>query len=114
MTNNDSKPGFYWSSQAYYKAHVLQPEINIGLYHPDGGTTGEFRLTWYEQGHESVPRLEMFNDAWAMLAHPAFAELWQWLAYHDNDNLSDADVVFFLKAIGFTDLTMYSPEEATA
>ena len=95
----------YWSSRAYYKSVYDKPTINLGVYYEDGGTTGEFDLTWYELGDRLVARLQMFNDAWALLADmaPVFAAL----SELDGKEPTEQEVFDLLLSVGVKDITEY-------
>lgn len=108
-----SVPGFYWQNRAWYAAanNITLPAVEIGLYYlAGGGTEGEFHIEWHELGGRLVPQLALFDDAWKLLARPDFAPLWAWLANHDNQYITDADLVTALRNFGFHDLTAYQRE----
>jgi hypothetical protein len=106
--------GFYAPNRAWY-AHMLaghnqQPEIMIGLYHPKGGCEAEFAIRWHDLGGGSRPdpRLEIFDDAWDLFFRmPELAAL-AGLARNPTQD----DVITFLRAHGFKDLTKYTRPEA--
>lgn len=99
--------GFYVMNRAWH-AQTPQPEIMIGLYHPDGGTSGEFALRWHNLSpFEAAPCLEIFDDAWTVFfAMPELAEL----AKLRERRRTQDDIIAFLQHAGFQDLTPYADE----
>lgn len=80
-TTDDNAPvrGFHHASRAWYRAVIDRPEISIGLYHPKGGTSGEFLVRWHKLGSLGLaPCLEVFDDAWHVL--PKFNDVLEGLA----------------------------------
>lgn len=78
-------------------------EINIGFYHPDGGTTGEFQITWSELAGNIVPRLEVFDDGWHALFQ--FNDMLEQMAKVDGENIKPGDFCKLLVALGIEDMT---------
>ena len=100
--------GFHHLSKAWYgpanlKNSEVIDEITLGLYHPDGGTSGEMSIRWSDLGGKSVPRLVVFNDAWSALAQ--FKDVIKTLAAWDSDDTTPSEVAAVLTECGFTDLT---------
>jgi hypothetical protein len=100
--------GFYhWSESWYSKTNPPErdkvDEIMIGMYHPDGGTTGEFGVRWTMVGGHPVPRLEVFDDSWHALQQ--FGDLLAWMATIDSENVSPRAFAARLRALGVKDLT---------
>ena len=66
---------FRWLSQAWYgeanlgRQRRLVDEIMIGMYSPEGGTSGEFAIRWTDLGGKPVPMLCAFDDSWSALQH---------------------------------------------
>ena len=100
---------FYWSSHAWYaKANGYtryNDEINFGMYHKDGGTTGEMTIKWQELGGNLVPKLAVFDDAWKILSE--FKDVIDELGKVNNLNVSPDEVVNILLKCGFQDFTPY-------
>lgn len=98
--------GFYVLSQAWYgnaNMRDTKEEIMMGIYHPDGGTTGEFAIRWIDLGgSDYAPRLEVFGDAWSAL--PLFHELLAWLPMLTK-KVEPLEVITALLAWGVTDKT---------
>lgn len=105
-----SVPGFYWQNRAWYAAanNITLPTVEI--YCPGDGTEGECYIEWHELGGRLVPQLALFDDAWKLLARPDFAPLWAWLADHDSQHITAADLDAALRNFGFHDLTAYQRE----
>ncbi len=101
--------GFYVLSQSWYGrvnmavSPDLIEEITIGMYHPEGGTTGEFAIRWAMLSGKPTPRLEAFDDAWHALTQ--FSDLLRWMASLDDENPSPQRVADALMALGVKDLT---------
>ena len=99
--------GFSILSEAYYAKACMRDDhadsITIGMYCPDGGTSGEFSVNWKRLGKETCPRLEVFNDAWSALQH--FGDMLQWMARHDNEPTTPQQFANMLRELGITDRT---------
>ena len=99
--------GFVIRSEAWYGKLVHErgtiDEIMIGMYHTEGGTTGEFAVKWSIVGSEPTPRLEVFNDAWDALMR--FDDLLRWMASVDDKHISPQDFAAALRMLGIRDLT---------
>lgn len=80
-------------------------EVMFGFYSPDGGTSGEMGMRWYDLGgsHGVTPRLEVFNDAWHSLAQ--FKDVIDALAELDNTRITAKEFCALLDRHGFTDKT---------
>lgn len=101
--------GFTIRSEAWYGKAVAACESNtideimVGMYHPEGGTTGEFGVRWTMLGDKPTPRLEVFNDAWHALQR--FGDLLAWMASVDNQHVSPQVFAAALRSMGVKDLT---------
>ncbi len=103
--------GFSILSQAYYSTSALNEpdisdEIMIGLYHPEGGTSGEFAIRWVTglRGGKAVPRLEAFDDSWSALTQ--FHDLLAAMAEIDNQDTTPEAFAEILKNLGIVDRTL--------
>lgn len=107
--HTDCKRGFYWGSKSWHwsasRVDGVIDVVNFGMYHKDGGTTGEMLVEWKELSGQSVPQLKAYDDSWIALS--LFADVIQILGEHDDENISPKDVVEILKRCGFEDLTVY-------
>ena len=107
--HENSTRGFSQLSRAWYGTGLLKEEdfkdrIMIGIYHQDGGTSGEFEIKWEPLCGKWVPRLCVYDDAWSALME--FQDLLEELAKVDNESVSPEKVVEILEALGVTDMTM--------
>jgi len=97
--------GFHIFSRAHYARAGQPKEIMIGLYHSEGGTSGEFAIRWHDIGSQkSFPRLEIFDDAWKVFFD--MPELCG-LSTLTGKNADEQQIIDFLIAAGFKDLTRY-------
>jgi hypothetical protein len=101
--------GFYIHGKSWYaKSSPLVgcvEEIMIGMYAPEGGSTGEFAVRWIDiGGRQPAPRLEVFDDAWHALAS-RFGDLLTWMATVDRDNVTPSAFAANLRAMGVEDRT---------
>ncbi|MCL4473541.1 MAG: hypothetical protein M1455_06330 [Actinobacteria bacterium] len=101
---------FIQLSRAYYGAISLATtrdvtdEIQVGFYHPDGGTSGEFSIVWIALTcADTVPRLEAFNDSWDALWQ--FRDVLEKMAAVDGQNISPDDFCRLLESCGVEDAT---------
>lgn len=101
---------FVHHNEAWYAHATLRPdtldEVMIGLYHKDGGTSGEFAIRWMPLGDNPMspaPRLEAFDDSWAALAK--FPDLMAFLASVSGQNITPDAVCSALRNMGITDQT---------
>ncbi len=83
-------------------------EIMFGLYAVDAdgnseGCIGEMAMRWYQLGNIRSPRLEVYNDAWAVLA--GLPALIAHLAAHDNQDITPEQFAVILDRCGFEDRT---------
>ena len=98
--------GFYRSSKAWYAMDERDIDVMFGMYHPDGGTTGEMSMRWHDLGPgRLVPRLEVFCDAWDALQE--FTDVLAVLAEHDSEDITEEEFVSILQAHDVQDLTKY-------
>ena len=88
-------------SESWYRNTALPPgvldEIMVGMYHHEGGTTGEFAIRWKDLGREPTPRLEVYGDAWNALQ--CFGDLLAWMSEADQ-HASPQQVVEALRRLG--------------
>ena len=106
--NDEVKRAFHWLSRAWYGASNLADsdtvdEITIGNYSEEGGTTGEFNITWVSLGGKIVPQLKAFDDSWRTLTE--FNDLLLVLAQYDDENPTQEIIAKELVALGFEDST---------
>jgi len=100
------KRGFHRFSKAWYRDDILDKSINIGMYHTDSSTSGEFSIQWIDLGlTNKSPRLQVFNDAWHVLS--LFKDLLEALAEIDDQNTSEEEITKLLISLKIEDLTEY-------
>ena len=97
--------GYHRSSKAWYSKSVDEIEINFGMFHPDGGTTGEMNIEWIELNGQLCARLKCFEDAWSALS--LFTDLIQEMGKIDSELIQEEDFAKLLDKCGFKDLTEY-------
>lgn len=102
---------FHWTGKAWYgrdgtSFHDGQlDEIMIGMYAPEGGTSGEFGIRWYELGGKVTPQIRVWDDAFDVLYR--FQDLLSYLAEHDAERMSASAIATFLLNAGYEDMTAY-------
>lgn len=107
----DSPPhrAFVVTREAWYADALLatdpefSDEVMIGDYPEEGGTSGEFCIRFVLLGGRMVPRLEAYDDSWAMLAY--CHDLIDALAHWDDEKMTVQNLVTVLKNLGFADVT---------
>ena len=106
--HSECKRQFIQLSRAWYaSACQVNSEkvdrVNIGFYHPEGGTTGEFEVSWEYLGNRLVPSITAFDDAWDALIH--FSDLLSAMAELDNQNVPPDEFCQLLVQLGIEDCT---------
>jgi len=108
---------FVWSSKAWYAEAIRdeRQEIMFGMYHPEGGTSGEMGMQWKELSGRQVPQLQVFDDAWSALA--LFTDVIEKLGEQDDENITPEQFIEILLSCDFVDDTAYDspyePKETT-
>ena len=106
-----SEKGFVRTSKAWYASAALghlTEDFTIGFYHQDGGTTGEFSISFEDRADTTFVRLNVHDDAFhALLCMP---ELLVRLAEHDFHHGTRARITpdlleEILLELGFTNRT---------
>lgn len=102
--------GFVHCSEAYYglqqsPGHPVLDVLMVGVYHPEGGTSGEFSVSWLnlKNAGEVMVQLEVTNDAWGIL--PIFQDVLNWMARLGGRSPSPQEFADALRNLGVTDLT---------
>jgi len=98
--------GYHRSTKAFY-ANVMGDRIDvmIGMYHPEGGTSGEFKIEWEQLDGKRTPRLKSFDDSWNVLW--MFKDLLEKMANIDSEDISEEDFCKLLDSLKIKDLTDY-------
>ena len=105
-----------WWARSNSLPDNIVDEIMIGIYHPDGGTTGEFGVEFVLFEHNGgrgamiAPRLRAFDDGWSALAH--MPELLHFMMENDSANLSVDAFAEGLRVLGFVDKTLTADQYA--
>jgi len=106
----ENKRGFFWTEKAWYAKSINDQDVMFGMYGDGDGLYGEMAMEWEELGGKEVPKLQVYNDGWEVLA--SFQDLLQRLAGVNGENITQGQFVEILKGCGFEDLTPYnSPYE---
>jgi len=100
--------GFTQASRSWYSKITLDDpnvldRINAGFYSSDGGTAGEFEISWVKIAGDWVPRLRAFDDGWSALFN--FGDLLGLMADIDGKNITPDGFVGLLLALGIQDMT---------
>jgi hypothetical protein len=99
----DSRLSFYQYSRQKY-SHVSLPsgvldELMIGVYHEEGGTSGEFSINQTSITKSCPLELCMFDDSWKLI--PYLTDFFELLSKSEDISLSE--LVLKLIEIGFVD-----------
>lgn len=107
MKDHDGcKRGFYRSGKAWYAEAIGgDTAIHVGMYHEEGGSSGEMSVHWISLGGKSVPQLRAFDDSWSSLF--LFTDLVAEMAEVDDQNVTEEQFVEMLLKCGFEDQTQY-------
>lgn len=107
MTNHDGCfRGYHRSSKAWYnKVMDGKIEVTFGMFHEQGGTSGEMTMEWIELNGKLCARLKCFEDAWSALS--LFTDLIQKMGEIDSEMIQEEDFCKLLDSYGFKDLTAY-------
>ena len=96
---DEYKRGFYWTTKAWYGENKDYRRIGFGLFGKEGNSTiGEMSMKWHDLKYglkdKSVPRLDVFNDAWFALS--TFQDLLEVLAEVDEEDITEERFVDIL------------------
>lgn len=97
----DASLSFYQHSRQRYANQKLEgrsDELMIGVYHEEGGTSGEFSIECVNQ-HDNPLRLCMFDDSWKLF--PYISELLDLLTRSEAIKMDD--LVLKMIEIGIID-----------
>jgi len=93
-----------WYGEANLRGYDIIDQLMIGFYDiEEGGTTGEFSITWKMLGGRSVPYLKAYEDSWDALYH--FQDVLTKMRDADGQNISPDDMSILLVSCGVKDLT---------
>lgn len=99
---------YHRSNRAYYAKAFPNENLHImfGMYHPEGGSSGEMKMEWVPIGKDiPTPQLMVFDDAFSALG--LFTDVIQELAKVDSEDITDDQFCEILDRLGFKDLTAY-------
>ncbi len=108
------KRGFVVLSKSWYADACLDgvdyvDEIMFGMYDGKGvitgGTDGEMSMKWYKT--PAAPRLEAFDDSWAVLA--TFTDVIAAMGRKNDLNITPNQFAEILVELGFEDMTQTKP-----
>lgn len=104
------KRGFTQLSKAWYadanlKNSKYSDQIMVGYYADEGGTPGEFSIKWKSLSNNSVPRLMVYDDSWAVLTE--FSDLLDKMAEVDDKNITPDEFARMLESLGIENMTQF-------
>lgn len=122
LPEQDCHRGFSYYNETWYRAsrplrEGVVHEMTVGVYHEEGGTTGEFSLRWYDLsssfGQRRPPslRIEAFDDSFEALTDMGdFLDYLRSVARSGSEgqrvgSVSPQEVMEALKKLGFKDQT---------
>jgi hypothetical protein len=100
------KRQFTQLSRAWYGSRDgVVDEVTIGLYHQEGGTTGEFSVVWKIPylARDASPQLQSWDDSWSALFQ--FGDLLESMADLDDKDVSPEAFCQLLTGLGIADAT---------
>lgn len=102
--------GYIRCSKAYYaELHGNTIEVTVGMYAPDGGTSGEFMFEWVDLSGVLYPRLKAFDDSWSALW--MFQDLLQAMSGIDDEGIQEPEFCQLLDSLGISDMTKYKAQK---
>ena len=104
------KRGFVVLSKAWYAKACLAnrdytDEVTFGMYDTNCGCVGEMAVKWFKT--PCAPRLEVFDDSWAVLA--TFADVIKAMGRKNDLNITPDQFAEILVELGFEDRTETEP-----
>lgn len=108
MSNTDGRRAYIRPNKAHY-AHILKPDdisVTVGIYHPDGGTSGEFTVRWIDLPNKLCTKLEAFEDSWLVL-YKHFQDLLAKMSEVDGKEIQEPAFCRLLDDLGIVDITEY-------
>jgi len=103
------KRGFHHLSAAWYGPANLACDrecvdnVMVGFYHPEGGTSGEFCVSWERLGGKVTPVLRAYDDSWSALHQ--FSDVLAKMAEHDSEDMTPQAFCELLNSCGVEDMT---------
>lgn len=107
MSNQQCYRAYIRSSKAYYSQSQLKDPISVmvGMYHPEGGTSGEFEFEWVVLTGKGCARLKCFEDSWSALWQ--FKDLLEKMSEIDSQEIQEPEFCKLLDSLGIIDITEY-------
>ncbi|SRR5258708_25182089 len=100
-----------WYAKSNLETADYVDEVEFGFFSPDGGTSGEMGVCWYEGfGAKPAPRLECYDDAWHALAQ--FKDVIDAMAEVDEQDITPKEFCQLLDHCGFVDGTPRKYEDS--
>ena len=94
----------HWKSTKKVLGDDVEDEFIIGFYAPDGGTSGEFFISWEKVGKSVCPRLKAFGDSWSSMFH--MQDLLEKMAEIGDIPVTPNEFRQILDSLGFKDITV--------
>jgi hypothetical protein len=110
--HTDCKRGYHRFSKAWYADTVREEKgisVMVGMYHPDGGTSGEFEFKWVPLAGALCCQLQAFEDSWSALAQ--FQDLLAEMAKIDSQEIQEPEFCEMLDKLGILDITAYERDK---
>ena len=105
--HDGGKRRFIRTAKAWYAKTALDDQdlevFNVGVYHDEGGTAGEFTVRWERLGGKLTPRLLAFDDSWSALLE--FSGLLADMARVDGKDITPDEFHDILLKAGIEDVT---------
>jgi len=99
------KRAYVRHSKAWYAKTYEEVSISIGMYHPYGGTSGEFMIVWDQIDRYAIPQLRAYDDSWSALLK--FNDLLEKMGEIDDKNVSESEFCMILNELNIIDITDY-------
>ena len=98
--------GYTRGHKQFHSPRFNKVSVMIGVYLPDGSTTGQFQIEWIDLlgGKICTPRLVCFDDSWKTLYQ--FNDVLKMMSELKED-VEELEFCKQLSNIGITDLTQY-------
>lgn len=105
--HEDCVRGYHRSSRAWYAKSLKDDtlEVSFGMYHKNGGTSGDMSMKWKNLYGKLCAKLSAFEDSWSVLS--LFKDVIDKLGEVDGLLISEEDFVRILDECGFKDITIY-------
>jgi hypothetical protein len=85
-------------------------EVTLRVHTDDDEIIGEVQVRWYKIGKTLSPRLEVYDDEWAVL--PCMSSTFKALATYTGMDLSPDHFIQVLRNLGYEDVTEKEPQTA--